>query len=144
MSKGEKLTLRVSHRFTASSERVYDAWLDPASLCKWLFATKDGTIVRTEVDARVGGTFVVVDRRDGVDVVHEGTYLELERPRRIVFLLRVPTYSHEQERVVVEIEGRGNGCELTLSQELDPALASRRPMIEHGWGELLAALARVL
>jgi uncharacterized protein YndB with AHSA1/START domain len=53
----------VKHRFTASAERVYDAWLDPEKARKFLYATATGEIVRCEVDARVGGKYVIVDRR---------------------------------------------------------------------------------
>ena len=94
----------VKHRFTASAERVYDAWLDPEKARKFLYATATGEIVRCEVDARVGGKYVIVDRRNGEDVLHEGTYLELERPRRIVFTVRVPKYSPDEDRVTIDIK----------------------------------------
>ena len=43
-------TLRVTHRFAHSPERVFDAWLDPAIAGKFLFATPDGEMVRVEID----------------------------------------------------------------------------------------------
>src|SRR5687767_10345011 len=70
----------VKHRFTASAERVYDAWLDPAKMRKFLYTTATGEIVRCDVDGRVGGKYAIIDRRNGEDVLHEGTYLELEHP----------------------------------------------------------------
>src|SRR5262249_39504198 len=69
----DRVTVRVTHRFTASPERVFDAWLDPAKAAKFLFATPTGRMVRAEIDPRVGGTFAFVDRRDGEDVEHTGT-----------------------------------------------------------------------
>ena len=65
----------VTHRFLASAERVYDAWLDPEKMRRFLYTTATGAIVRCEVDARVGGRYTIVDRRHGEDVLHEGTYL---------------------------------------------------------------------
>ena len=44
-----------------------------------------GDIRRIEIDARVGGQFFFSDLRDGEEARHWGKYLELDRPRKIVF-----------------------------------------------------------
>jgi uncharacterized protein YndB with AHSA1/START domain len=133
---------RVTHHFSASPERVFDAWLDPQTAGKWLFATPAGQMVRVEIDARVGGRFVIVDRRNGEDVEHTGEYLEIDRPRRLVFTFGVPKYSPLFTRVTVEIEPAATGCDLTLTNEDVPAeyLASN----EKGWTGILTGLAEFL
>jgi uncharacterized protein YndB with AHSA1/START domain len=135
--------LRVTHRFTASAERVFNAWLDPKTTCRWLFATATGKMVRVEIDARVGGRFIIVDRRDGEDIEHTGEYLEIDRPRRLVFTLAVPKFSRESTRVCVEIVSMGkSGCELTLTHEGPrPEHAART---EAGWKQILDGLAAAL
>jgi uncharacterized protein YndB with AHSA1/START domain len=133
-------TVRVTRRFDASPERVFDAWLDPARAARFLFATPTGQMVRAEIDARVGGKFLFVDRRDGVDAEHFGEYLEIDRPRRLVFSFAVPNYP--PTRVIVEIVARGSGCELTLTHEgVLPEFVSRT---EAGWGMILEGLGRAL
>src|SRR6187549_1757857 len=102
MSSDDLTQVRVTHRFDASPERVYDAFLDPAKAGKFLFATATGHVVRCEIEPRVGGAFTIVDRRGDEDVAHTGRYLELERPRRIVFEYAVPKYSADFERVTIE------------------------------------------
>jgi len=92
MSTGQRVTVRVTKWFSASEERVFDAWFDRDKVCKWLFA-KTGKVVRVEIDARVGGSFSIVDRRDAEDVEHVGEYVEIERPRQLMFTFRVPKYS---------------------------------------------------
>jgi uncharacterized protein YndB with AHSA1/START domain len=135
--------LRVTRRFNASAERVFSAWLDPKTTCRWLFATATGKMVRVEIDARVGGRFTMVDRRDGEDVEHTGEYLEIDRPRRLVFTLAVPKFSRERTRVCVEIVSLGeSGCELTLTHEGPrPEHAART---EAGWKQILEGLAASL
>jgi hypothetical protein len=89
----------VEHRFDASAEQVYDAFLDPERAGKFMFATPTGQVVRCDIDARVGGTFTIVDRRGGEDVVHTGTYVALQRPRLIVCTLVVEKYSSQRRRL---------------------------------------------
>jgi uncharacterized protein YndB with AHSA1/START domain len=144
MKNEENVEVRVSHRFSASAERVFDAWLDPQKACKFLFATECGQMVKTEIDARVGGRFVIVDRRDGEDVEHIGTYEQIERPRRLVFRLLVPKYSEDESRVTIEIEALESGCTLTLTHEMRARWADLRGRTREGWQRILEALAREL
>jgi uncharacterized protein YndB with AHSA1/START domain len=138
----KRASVRVTHRFTASAERVFDAWLDPQKAGKWLFATPSGQMVRVEIEARVGGAFCFTDRREGEDVEHIGEYLEIDRPRRLVFTFTVPIYSQESTRVTVDIVPQGAGCELTLTHEgVLPDYASRT---EAGWTGILDRLAATL
>jgi uncharacterized protein YndB with AHSA1/START domain len=57
MVEDARVTVRVSRRFSASPERVFDAWLDADNMRRWLFATLGGEMVRAEVEAKVGGAF---------------------------------------------------------------------------------------
>jgi uncharacterized protein YndB with AHSA1/START domain len=139
---GERVTVRVSRRFDVSPERVFDAWLDPRNAGKWLFATPAGEMVRVEIDARAGGRFKFTDRRNGEDIEHSGEYLEIDRPRRLVFNFSVPKFSEEATLIRVEIAPGGFGCELALVHEgVQQEYAGRT---EEGWKEILEGLAKVL
>src|SRR5580692_9653497 len=97
----ENSMLTITRQLDFPVERVFDAWLDPAQVCKFLFATPTGTMVRADIDARVGGNFNLTDRRDGEDVEHVGTYQEIDRPRRLAFTFGVPKYSSLMTRVTI-------------------------------------------
>jgi uncharacterized protein YndB with AHSA1/START domain len=133
--------ISVTHRFSASAERVYDAFLDPEKVGKFLFATPTGQNVRCELEPRVGGAFTIVDRRNGEDVEHLGEYLELERPRRIVFSFRAPKYGPDASTVTIEITPLRYGCQLTLSQELAVEHEHMRPRVTSGWESILELAA---
>jgi len=133
--------LTVKHRYAASADRVYDAWLDPEKVRRFLYTTATGEIVRCEVDARVGGKYTIVDRRNGADVLHEGTYLELERPNKIVFTVRVPKYSSDEDGVTIEIEPLASGCELTLTTQIADDWADDT---QRGWAMILDVLDEML
>lgn len=134
--------VRVTHHFKATPERVFDAWLDPETAGKWLFATPTGQMVRVEIDAHVGGRFNIVDRRAGEDVEHTGEYLEIDRPRRLVFTFGVPKYSPLFNRVTIDIAASDAGCELTLTQENvpDEFLGGNKK----GWIGILARLKEAI
>ena len=136
--------VRVTRHFPFPAERVFDAWLDPKLAAKWLFATPTGRMVRAEIDPRVGGRYTFVERRDGEDVEHTGEYLEINRPRRLVFTFGVPKYSPDFDRVTVEITPEGDGCLLTLTNEMKPEWAEWSDRTRSGWTDILQGLAASL
>jgi two-component system cell cycle response regulator DivK len=138
----EVAEVRVTRRFEAPPERVFDSWLDERNAGKWLFATREGEMVRVAIDPRVGGRFEIVERREGEDILHTGTYEELERPSRLAFTLEVPKYSPNSERVEIEVAPKGEGSGLTLSQTLSAEAPASREQIERGWSAILDALAK--
>lgn len=141
MEKQARVEVKVSRKFSAPAERVFDAWLDPRMAGRFLFTRPGQTVIRAEIDARVGGSFLFVARRDGQDFDHIGGYLEIDRPRRLVFTLRVPMVWSDDNRVVIEIVPLAKGCELTLTQEaVPPELADR---LHSGWTDFLAGLETV-
>ncbi len=136
------VSLRVSRRFTASAERVFDAWLDPERAGRFLFATPTGEMVRCEIDPRVGGQYRLVERRDGEDVEHLGEYREIDRPRRLVFTLSVPKYSSASTVITIEIAPLATGCELTLTDKSVPTEWADRN--REGWTSILEGLAETV
>lgn len=142
MTIAPSVTVRVSRRFPWPAERVFDAFLDPGVAGKFLFATPEGDMVRTDIDPRVGGRFSFTDRRDGEEVEHTGEYLEIDRPRRLSFRFAVPKYAPDMTRVTIEITPHADGCELVLTHE--GVWADFAERTETGWGMILDALARVL
>ncbi|MCW5605067.1 MAG: SRPBCC domain-containing protein, partial [Burkholderiales bacterium] len=81
MDAASHVEVRVTQRFGAPAERVFDAWLDPEVAGRWLFATAWRPPARVKIDARVGGSFCFVERRDGMEIEHAGAYVEIVRPR---------------------------------------------------------------
>jgi uncharacterized protein YndB with AHSA1/START domain len=135
--------LTVSHTYDAAPERVFDAWLDPAIARRFLFATPTGEMIRAEIDARVGGKFVFVDRRpDMGEVLHAGEYLEIDRPRRLVFTFGVPQFDPGFTTVELDFRAKDGGCEVTLTQRDVPAEWADRS--KEGWAMILGWLERAL
>jgi len=142
MSLKSNTTLQVSHSFNFPAERVFDAWLDPQQIPNFLFTTSASEVVVCDIEARVGGSFKIVDRRSDQDIEHVGEYLEIDRPRRLVFTFAVPQFSKQFTRVTIDIERREGGCDLTLTHE--DVLPDYLERSTEGWTMILNALDKSL
>lgn len=148
------LVVQVTHRYNVPAERVFDAWLTPSLASRFLFATRTGNILRCEIEPEVGGSFTVTDRRphsDGdesvFDAEHRGTYLVIDRPRRLVFDFSVPPYTDQPSRVAIDIVAQGTGsCELTLSHDMGESHYAHQfeEQTRSGWTKMLATLDKEL
>jgi len=140
------VTARVRRRYRASPERVFDSWLDPAQVEAWMGAAARregmGELVHVELDARVGGRFRFVYRRAGSELVQSGSYLELRRPRRLVFSWDIAL--PHVERVEIEITPTAEGCELLLEHVMDPAWRGDVSPATAAWASVMARIADAL
>ena len=138
--------VRVKRRFDAPAERVFDAWLDPRLIGQWMFgkALREEEVLRIAVDARLGGAFSFLVRRQGQEIDHVGRYLSIERPTRLEFTWGIAGESAEESRVTVEIVPDGTRCELTLTHEMDAKWAEYAKRTEAGWTRMLDVLATTL
>lgn len=142
MTASDLRTVTLTRRFDISAERIFDAFLNPEIAAKFLFATPTGQMVRADIDPHVGGHFTFTDRRDGQDIEHTGTYLEIDRPRRLVFTFAVPKFSAQSTTVTIDLHPLpppATGCQLTLThQGVLPDYADRT---HAGWNKILTGLA---
>src|SRR5262245_23563387 len=147
---GAKIEARASHRFTATAEQVYDAWLNPKQVRLWMAAALKsfglaGDIQRIEIDSRVGGKFFFSDLRDGTEARHWGTYLVLERPRKIVFTWIVDESEEANpSKVTLTIQTEADGCLATIIQEMDEQWIDYVSRTESGWTRMLQQIDKLL
>lgn len=139
--------LRMTRQFDAAPERVFDAWLKPETVRKWLFTTPADEAYTANLDARVGGTWSITARRGGVDYTALGEYLEIDRPHRLVFTFALPQFSPNSDRITVELSPSGAGCILTFTQEGIDIASELRALptgveggSERGWNDMFDLL----
>lgn len=141
----DPVILTVTRDFAAPAERVFDAWLNPAEARRFLFATPDGEMLTCEIDPRVGGRALIVERRASGEARHRMQFEVINRPSRLVFLFAAdPAAEGQWTRVSVHIAPTATGCTLTLTHEMDPEWAAYEEQTRKGWTMILGSLARTL
>lgn len=142
----EAPVVRVERRFAAPAGRVFDAWLDPLMIGRFMFGAhlREEEVVSLENEPRVGGQFHYRVMRAGQLIDHTGTYREIDRPRRLVFSWGVNAESGDSTVVTIEITANGDGCLLTLTHRMDPQWADYAERTQQGWTKIVGDLASAL
>lgn len=133
----------VRREIAASSEELFDAWLDARSLGSWL---KPAGIrqTRAETDPREGGTFRIVMVDDESSILHTGTYQEIDRPRRLVFTWSSPATRFRDSVVTVTFRPSSGATGATVVEIHQVGLPDEEAQASHhaGWSDVLHALGR--
>ena len=133
------MPLHLTPMFSASPERLFDAWTQPDLVERWLFKSDNNSIERVTIDLKCGGKFSILERADGETVDHFGEYFEIDRPHRLAFTLEVPSHFQGVSRVAIEFKPHTQGCEMDFKQDgVDPSL------VEGAWRMMFTGLARVM
>ena len=104
-----------------------------------------GEMKEIEVDARVGGTFLFSDLRNGVEARHWGSYLELERPHKIAFTWITDVNDEaDPSKVSLTIAPADDGCVADMVHEIDAKWAEFAERIGQSWARMLRAIANEL
>jgi uncharacterized protein YndB with AHSA1/START domain len=135
----DDFTLTVSREIAAPAETLFDAWLDPAAVSAWLRPSVISE-TRAEIDPRVGGGFRIVMVRDEAEQLHSGRYLEIDRPRRLVFSWTSAATGHRDSIVTVTFRERDGSTLVEIHQVGLPDEEARAGHRE-GWSDALRELA---
>jgi len=144
----EETVLRLSRRFDAPREDVFDAWTNPEVLRRWWAAQPNWESPLAEVDLRPDGRYrlSMLDPESGTVHTVSGEYTEVDRPERIAFTWEWEGNPEEmagsaQTLVEVEFAEDGDGTQVVLTHS-GFANAQIRDMHVHGWTGSLDNLER--
>ena len=150
MGTQDRVEAKVTHRFNASEDEVYDAWLNAEIIRSWMSVDVPGKgmgeVVTVMTDPYVGGNFLFTDKREGGEARHWGTYKDLHRPRRIVFTWITAEDQEENPSIVtiVLLRHPDGGTAVTLTHEMDAEWADYVGQTEKGWGVMLTQISTLL
>ena len=105
------LEIAMTREFDAPRHLVFDAMTRPEYVARWL-GCAENPMAECEIDLRVGGAYRFVFRsHDGREHTLLGTYREVVRPERVVFMERIvmPGFTSDEYLVTstfIEAAGR--------------------------------------
>lgn len=134
-----ELTLTVERTIKAKQEDLFNAWLDPDMLRRFMLPGPDMSVPVARTDAREGGRFDIVMQAGEDEIPHAGTYRKIDPHSQIVFTWESP-YSVDDSTVTLDFIPEGDATLVRLTHVRFPD-EETRDRHEGGWAGILAALA---
>ena len=132
--------VQIRRRVKARAEQIFDLWTKPDLMVRWMSPFPGAVDCKASCDLRPGGAFslVMLSRESSREV--SGTYVEIDRPRKLVFTWIGPLTNNVNTLVTVELNPDGDETDLVLTHERLPTPA----IVEghtRGWENILGHLA---
>ena len=140
---GAMPVLVVRRTIHATTERLFEAWTNPAQLLSW-WGPEGVNCVGAEIDLRVGGRYRIGNEFPNGSVLWiAGAFEVVEPPHRLVYSWGLEGRSGPAERVTVRFEPRDGSTEVLIIHERirDEALRDEH---QRGWRDCLDGLAEYL
>ena len=136
-------TVQIRRRVRATAEQIFDLWTQPNLMVRWMSPFPGAVDCKASCDLRPGGAFSLVMLSKDSSREVSGTYVEVDRPRKLVFTWMGPLTNNVKTLVTVELFPRGDETDLVLTHERLPTSA----IVEghtRGWGTILDHLAEAV
>jgi uncharacterized protein YndB with AHSA1/START domain len=133
-------TMQIRRRVRATAEQIFDLWTKPDLMVRWMSPYPGAVDCKASCDVRPGGAFSLVMSSEESSREVSGTYVEVDRPRKLVFTWIGPLTNNAKTLVTVELHPRGDETDLVLTHERLPTPA----IVEghtRGWRNILDHLA---
>ena len=131
----------ISRIILAPPEKVFDAWVKPELIRKWLFVGPTSEIINVKLDLKIQGKFSILEYEKTTNeyIDHYGEYTEIERPVKLAFTLSVPKHFPGETNVSIEIIATTGGSVLSLVQT-----GVSKNVTEPSWQKMLDQLSLTL
>ena len=136
----EEFELTVTRTIAAKRSELFEAWLSPEALKEFIRPGPNMSVPIAEVDAQVGGKFLIVMRVGDTDLEHRGEYKEISKHDRLVFTW-LSEMTIPNSTVTIDFRDVGDGeTEITLHHVGFPSEETRNNH-DGGWALILESLS---
>ncbi|PJZ45167.1 SRPBCC family protein [Leptospira brenneri] len=142
--------LRIEKEINADPIKIFRAWLNAEDFALWFLSGEGIEIESVIMDPRPGGKFIINMELDGKILPHEGEYITIDEPNKLVFTWRshatdnkdtLVTITFEEIKDIISKSGKV-GKQKTLVTLVHEELTSeiQVKMHNHGWTNILEGL----
>jgi uncharacterized protein YndB with AHSA1/START domain len=138
-----ELSVHIEKNIKAPIEKVFDAWLDPTLLARFMTpmpGMPDSDVVNEPCES---GTFSIIMHVGNEKLPHTGTYLEISRPKRLVFTWGSDR-SLDDSRVTLDFTDTGDGHTKVSLSHVKFIDEEARADHEGGWENILDRLTEFI
>ncbi|MGL1922663.1 MAG: SRPBCC domain-containing protein [Hyphomicrobiales bacterium] len=137
-----ELTLNIEHVINAPIEFVFNAWLDPQIMAKFMTPAPHMTVSDITANAVEGGGFKMNMVNNQSSMPHYGEYIKIDRYSQLVFSW-LSKVAADDTRVTLDLSEVDGGTLIKLSQIkfLNEELRDRHIQ---GWNGILGCLEQAL
>ncbi len=135
--------LTVTRTIPAPKKTVFEAWLDPNALMKFMCPAEGVTCPKAEVDAREGGSYLIVMTAGDKELPHSGEYKKITKYDELVFTWVSPMASGDSVVTLTFEDAPDGATKLTLHHRGLPTEESRSNH-EGGWTRIVGILSQTV
>jgi len=141
-SNSEELTLTLSRTISAPLEKVFEAWLNPQTLAKFMIPGSGMCAPKVSTNAVEGGNFSILMSTADKELPHTGVYKKISRHSQIVFSW-LSAQSIDGSIVTLNFRPDGSGTLIEL-QQVKFYSEETRAAHDGGWQAILLHLDQLL
>jgi uncharacterized protein YndB with AHSA1/START domain len=110
----------IERIYTASRDRVFTAWADPAIKARWFVGPQDWTLIARELDFRVGGRELLRGRFAARETLFTATFHSILAGERIVFTydMHVGDRHHSVSLAAAEFLASGQETRMIFTEQI--------------------------
>ena len=136
------LSLTVTRRINQPAKKIFDAWLNPKMMAKYMVPSDEFTVPHAEIDAKVGGRFAFVVKKDN-ETPHAGTYLAIDPHTKIAFTWESP-FAADGSVVTLMFTPAGEGATDVELTHVKFVSEQSRDGHKRVWGQIIATLDQLV
>jgi uncharacterized protein YndB with AHSA1/START domain len=128
----------------APPDIVYDEWIDPVGMLEWM-CPRPARAVKISLEPSVGGPLRIDIEDSGSSLYVTGTFVELDRPRRLRFTWSCSDWADPSVQSLVTVTLAAHGVDETMMtiehEQLPPEEVDSH---QRGWGTIAVQLGEAI